>query len=73
MPIIEYTPEHFDDLQEMVERVPANMNLSHRPFVDYYYATRPWCKLYLYVSDSGKVVGTLGRELLRNRASAHSL
>jgi hypothetical protein len=65
MPIIEYTPELFDDLQEMVECVPANMNLNHRPFVDYYYATRPWCKLYLYVSDSGKVLGTLGRELLR--------
>jgi hypothetical protein len=64
MPIIEYTPGLFDELQGMVGRVPANMNLSHRPFVDYYYATRPWCKLYLYVSDSGKVVGTLGRELL---------
>jgi hypothetical protein len=65
MPIIEYTPAHFDDLQEMVARLPGNMNLRHRSFVDYYYATRPWCKLYLYVSDSGKVLGTLGRELLR--------
>jgi hypothetical protein len=62
MPIIEYTPGLFDDLPEMVARVPANMNRSHRPFVEYYYATRSGCKLHLYVSDSGKVVETLGRE-----------
>ena len=36
MPIVEYTPGRFDDLQELVARVPGNMNLSHRPFVDYY-------------------------------------
>jgi hypothetical protein len=65
MPILEYTPARFDDLQELVARVPGNMNLCHRPFVDYYYATQAWCKLYLYLSDSGKVLGTLGRELLR--------
>jgi len=65
MAIVEYTPEFFGDLQEMVSRVPASMNLAHRPFVDYYYATRCWCKLYVYLSDSGRVLGTLGRELLR--------
>lgn len=65
MAIIEYTPELFDKLQEMVARVPRNMNLAHRPFVDYYYATRNWCKLYLFMSESGSVLGTIGRELLR--------
>jgi hypothetical protein len=65
MAIVEYTPELFDDLQEMVMRMPPNMNLAHRPFVDYYYASRSWCKLYLFLSDSGRVLGTLGRELLR--------
>ena len=65
MAIVEYTPELFGDLQEMVMRVSASMNLAHRPFVDYYYASRSWCKLYLYLSDSGHVMGTLGRELLR--------
>jgi len=64
MAIVEYTPELFGELQEMVSRVPANMNLAHRPFVDYYYASRSWCKLYLFLSDSGRVLGTLGRELL---------
>ena len=65
MAIVEYTPDRFDDLQLMVARVRPYMNLAHRPFVDYYYATRSWCKLYLYVSDSGHILGTLGRELLR--------
>jgi len=65
MPIIEYTPDLFEALQEMVVQVPRNMNLGHRPFVDYYYATRNTCKLYLFFSDSGKVLGTIGSELLR--------
>src|SRR5271169_924320 len=68
MAIVEYTPELFGELQEMVSRVPrvpAHMNLAHRPFVDYYYGSGSCCKLYLFLSDSGRVLGTLGRELLR--------
>jgi hypothetical protein len=65
MPIVDYTPRRFGDVSEMVAQVPGPMNLAHRPFVDYYYATSEWSKLYLYYSDSGKVIGTLGRELAR--------
>jgi hypothetical protein len=65
MPIVEYTPKHFGDVSEMVLQIPGPMNLAHRPFVDYYYATGKWSKLYLYYSDYGKVIGTLGRELAR--------
>jgi hypothetical protein len=65
MPIVVYTPKLFEDLKGMVSQVPGPMNLTHRPFVDYYYATRESCKLYLYYSDSGKIIGTLGRELVR--------
>ena len=65
MSIIEYTPEYFDALQKMVAQVPRLMNLAHRPFVDYYYATRSWCKLYMALSESGEVIATLGRELRR--------
>jgi hypothetical protein len=65
VPIVEYTPDLFPDLQEMVARLPGPMNLAHRPFVDYYYATRSWSKLYLYLSESGRVLGTTGRELVR--------
>jgi hypothetical protein len=63
MPIVDYTPKLFGDVSEMVSQVPGPMNLAHRPFVDYYYATRESSKLYLYYSDSRKVIGTLGREL----------
>jgi hypothetical protein len=63
MPIVEYTPKMFGDLSEMVTLLPWAVNLAHRPFVDYYYATSDCCKLYVYYSDSGKVLGTLGREL----------
>src|SRR4051794_6561318 len=65
MPIVEYTPEYFNALQELVAQVPRPMNLAHQPFVDYYYASREWCRLYLFLSDSGRVLATLGRELLR--------
>ena len=65
MPIVEYNPDLFSDLQEMVSRLPGPMNLVHRPFVDYYYASRSWSKLYLSLSESGRVLGTLGRELVR--------
>lgn len=65
MPIVEYNPDLFSDLQEMVSRLPGLMNLVHRPFVDYYYASRSWSKLYLYLSESGRVLGSLGRELVR--------
>lgn len=65
MPIVEYTSDYFDALQELVARVPRLMNLAHRPFVDYYYASRSWCKLYLSLSESGEIVATLGRELRR--------
>jgi hypothetical protein len=65
MPIVEYTPDRFDDVKKMASEFHRQMNLAHRPFVDYYYATRASCKLYLYFSDSGKLLGTLGRELLR--------
>ena len=64
VPIVEYNPDLFPDLQEMVSRLPGPMNLAHRPFVDYYYGSRNWSKLYLYFSESGRVVGTIGRELV---------
>jgi hypothetical protein len=49
----------------MVSRLPGPMNLAHRPFVDHYYASRSWSRLYLHLSESGRVLGTLGRELVR--------
>jgi hypothetical protein len=63
MPIVEYTPKLFWDVSAMAAQIPGPLNLAHRPFVDYYYATGEWSKLYLCYSDEGKIIGTLGREL----------
>lgn len=65
MPIIEYRPELFEALHQMVSRLGRVINLSHRPFVDYYYASHNACKLFLYVTDDGTVLGSRGSELLR--------
>jgi hypothetical protein len=65
MPIVEYAPELFGALQQMVGQLRRRPNLAHRGFVDYYYASHGRCGLYLYLSDSGTVLGTLGRELVR--------
>jgi hypothetical protein len=65
MPIVEYTPGLFGDVKKFVARLPKPINLIHRPFVDYYYTDNQWCKLFLYYSDSGDILGTLGRELMR--------
>ena len=73
MPIVDYTPELFGDVSEMVSQFPGNRNLAHRPFVDYYYATREWSKLHLYYSDSRKLIGTLGRELARFEYNSREL
>ncbi len=40
MPIVDYTPKRFWDVSAMVAQIPGPLNLTHRPFVDYYYATR---------------------------------
>jgi hypothetical protein len=64
MTIVEYTPDQWADLQVAVAQMKGKINLSHRPFVDYYYATRSFAKLYLYRDDDGRVLGTIGRELL---------
>lgn len=60
MPIVAYNSEHFGALCKFVTRVGMNLGMAHRPFVDYYYATKDWCKLYLFVADDGNVLGTYG-------------
>ena len=62
MNLIEYTPARFEALKRAAERIRANHALGHRPFVDYYYASRPWSKLHLFLSPSGDVMGTMGVE-----------
>jgi len=54
----------FAAVQSAARRMEPGVGLIHRPFVDYYYATRPECKLYLCVDDDGSVLGSFGVELM---------
>jgi hypothetical protein len=64
MSVIVYRPELFPLLGQMEHAAHPVCGLLHRPFVDYYYAQRDWCKLYLAVSEDGILMGTLGVEAL---------
>ena len=65
MRIVEYTPDRFESLRRAAEQMSPTVTLRHRPFVDYYFATRDWCKLYLFLSDDESVAATLGYERMR--------
>jgi hypothetical protein len=65
MKLLEYRPEHFDLLSDATRRKDPCSSLLHRPFVNYYYASRDWCKLYLVLQVDGTVGGILGLEHLR--------
>lgn len=60
--MIEYSPEHFDALQTVAKCVGPNCNLGHRPFVDYYYASSDWCRLFMILADDGSAIATIGLE-----------
>jgi len=65
MPIVEYTPQHFEALRKFAQRTGEMLGLTHRPFVDYYYATQEWCRLYLFVANDGNVLATYGVDRMR--------
>src|SRR3569832_942416 len=67
MRITEYTPPHFGALQQLVQRIEEHgerrcCSLAHRRFVDYYYATRESCHLYLLLGDNQELQAVLGVE-----------
>ena len=61
MKFVVYSPELFPILQEAAVRM-NNSNLLHRPFVDYYYTSSNWCRLYLFMGIENDIVGTIGVE-----------
>lgn len=65
MPIIEYTPRHFEALRRFVAQTGETIGLSHRPFVDYHYTTQDWCRLYLFVANDGNILATYGVDRMR--------
>ncbi|MGA8100776.1 MAG: hypothetical protein WB869_01405 [Candidatus Acidiferrales bacterium] len=73
MPIIEYMPQHFEDLRKFVGRVGMMLSLTHRPFVDHYYASSRYCQLYLLLADDGSIRATLGFERMRFESKGQEL
>src|SRR5947208_16330882 len=65
MQIVAYEPSLFSALAAAARGAAAGHSLGHRPFVDHYYATVPWCRLYLALGDDGAVAGAIGVEQLR--------
>jgi len=71
--MIEYSPEHFDALQTVAKCIGAHCNLGHRPFVDYYYASSDWCKLFMILADDGSAIATsASRRCLSNMTPRRS-
>ena len=73
MRLVEYRPEHWEALAAAAPRFGRNSALAHRPFVDYYYATRPWSRLYLLEGEAGEIKGTLGIDEMRFDAAGREL
>jgi len=65
MPIVEYTPHFFERLKRADRQIDLKTGLSHRPFVDYYYTTSDWSKLYLFLNKDENIVGTIGVDRMR--------
>ena len=62
MRMVEYTPELFDALQSMAKTIAPRCSLVHRPFVDYYYASSDWCRLFTILADDGSAIASIGIE-----------
>jgi hypothetical protein len=71
--VIAYEPDAFGALREAVAPLGRSLALQHRPFVDYYYARRPSCRLFLFVDGHGDIAGTIGVELVPFQAGARAL
>jgi hypothetical protein len=70
MRIVSYSREYFGALSRAIAGVDGRSALLHAPFVDYYYGSSSWCRLYLALNHNDEVVGTIGLERLRFRAGS---
>ncbi len=73
MRLVEYRPEHWEALAAAAKHFGKHSALAQRPFVDYYYATRPWSRLYLLEGEGGEIEGTLGIDEMRFEAAGREL
>jgi hypothetical protein len=73
MEIVKYHPALFPALQRMVLGLGGEIPLQHQAFVDYYYASSPWCTLFLLNDDEGDVIGSIGFEQMPFRYGSEQL
>ena len=64
MRIVPYSGEHYHRLAAAVQTAGAAQSLLHRPFVDWYYGTRDWCRLWLGYDKEGTLAAAVGIEQL---------
>jgi hypothetical protein len=60
--VVEYTPDLFDTLAPIAKHAGPHANLAHRPFVDYYYASKDWCRLFMILAEDRTAIATIGLE-----------
>ena len=70
MPLRVYTPQDFEKLKDFASTLERHSSLTHRSFVDHYYAGNEWCRLFLFEETPGTIVGTLGLDLMRRPVNA---
>jgi hypothetical protein len=64
MRLVQYTPEQFGSLRQFVGRLGLELGMAHAPFVNYYYGTQKWCRLYLSIAPDGRILATYGMETM---------
>ena len=62
MQINQYTSGDHSTLSRLCAELPEYHNLCYPEFVDYYYASTDWCRLWLMQDDDEKVFGVVGVE-----------
>lgn len=60
--IVTYSPEMFDRVLSRCREFPPNFPLTYRSFVDHYYASSNFCRLFLVLDQDGVLLGTQGVE-----------
>ncbi len=64
MRIEPYISEHYPRLEAAVRESGLAQSLLHRDFVEWYYNSREWCRLFLVFIDDETVGGVIGLEQL---------
>lgn len=60
--VVTYTPEMFDRVLSRCREFPPDFPLTYRSFVDHYYASSDFCRLFLVLDEDGMLLGTQGVE-----------